>query len=153
MPAKRYRVTLTSEERQQLQQRLTAGRAAARSLMHARVLLKADEGPDGPAWIDAQICEALEVSDTTVERIRQRFVEDGLDVALGRKPTRRVYQRKLDGEQEAQLIALACSPPPLGRRQWSLRLLADRLVELRFIDGVSYETVRQVLKKTSSSPG
>lgn len=153
MPAKRYRVTLTADERQQLQQRLAAGRAAARSLMHARVLLKADEGPDGPAWIDAQICEALEVGDTTVERVRRRFVEDGLDVALGRKPSRRVYQRKLDGEQEAQLIALACSPPPLGRRQWSLRLLADRLVELRFVDGVSYETVRQVLKKTSSSPG
>ena len=153
MPAKRYRVTLTPDERQQLQQRLAAGRAAARSLMHARVLLKADEAPEGPAWIDEQICEALEVSDTTVERIRRRFVEEGLDVALGRKPTRRVYQRKLDGEQEAQLIALACSPPPLGRRQWSLRLLADRMVELRFIDGVSYETVRQVLKKTFSSPG
>jgi transposase len=153
MPAKRYRVTLTVDERQQLQQRLAAGRAAARSLMHARVLLKTDEGPEGPAWTDEQICEAVEISDTTVERIRRRFVEEGLDVALGRKPTRRVYQRKLDGAQEAQLIALACSPPPLGRRQWSLRLLADRLVELRFIDGVSYETVRQVLKKTCSSPG
>jgi len=153
MPAKRYRVTLTHHERQELQQRLTAGRAAARSLLHTRVLLKADESPGGPAWTDAQICVALEVSDTTVERIRRRFVEDGLDVALGRKPTRRVYQRKLDGGQEAQLIALACSPPPLGRRQWSLRLLADRMVELRFIDGVSYETVRQVLKKTFSSPG
>jgi transposase len=153
MPAKRYRVTLALDERQQLQQRLAAGRAAARSLLHARVLLKADESPHGPAWTDEQICEALEVSDTTVERIRRRFVEDGLDIALGRKPSRRVYQRKLDGEQEAQLIALACSPPPLGRRQWSLRLLADRLVELRFIDGVSYETVRQVLKKTSSSLG
>jgi transposase len=153
MPAKRYRVTLTVDERQQLQQRLAAGRAAARSLLHARVLLKADESAEGPAWTDEQICVALEVSDTTVERIRRRFVEDGLDIALGRKPTRRVYQRKLDGAQEAQLIALACSPPPLGRRQWSLRLLADRLVELRFIDGVSYETVRQVLKKTFSSPG
>jgi hypothetical protein len=148
MPAKRYRVTLTTEERQQLRQRLAVGRAAARSLLHARVLLKADEGPEGPAWTDEQICGALEVSDTTVERIRRRFVEDGLDLALGRKPSRRVYRRKLDGEQEAHLIALACSPPPLGRRQWSLRLLADRMVELRFVDGLSYETVRQVLKKT-----
>lgn len=153
MPAKRYRVTLTAEERQQLHQRLTAGRAAARSLLHARVLLKADEGPAGPAWTDEQICGALEVSDTTVARIRRRFVEDGLDLALGRKPTRRVYRRKLDGTQEAHLIALACSPPPLGRRQWSLRLLADRMVELRFVDGLSYETVRQVMKKTFSSPG
>jgi hypothetical protein len=153
MPAKKYRVTLTTDERHQLHERLAAGRAAARSLMHARVLLKADEGPAGPAWTDEQITAALEVADTTVERIRQRFVEDGLEAALGRRPTKRVYHRRLDGEQEAQLVALACSPPPMGRRQWTLRLLADKMVELRFIDGLSYETVRQVLKKTFSSPG
>lgn len=153
MPAKKYRVTLTTEERHQLQERIAAGRAAARSLMHARVLLKADEGPDGPAWTDEQITAALEVADTTVERTRRRFVEEGLETALGRRSSQRVYRRRLDGDQEAQLVALACSPPPLGRRQWTLRLLADRMVELRFVDGLSYETVRQTLKKTLSSPG
>jgi hypothetical protein len=153
MPAKKYRVTLDSDERRQLQERIAAGRAAARSLMHARVLLKADEGPGGPAWTDRQITAALDVADTTIEQIRRRFVEDGLEAALGRRPTTRVYHHRLDGQQEAQLVALACSPPPLGRRQWSLRLLADKMVELRFIDGLSYETVRQALKKTSSSPG
>jgi len=153
MPQKHYRVTLTEIERQQLHERIAAGRAAARSLTRARVLLKADEGPSGPRWTDEQIMAALDVGRSTVERVRRQFVEEGLDATLHPRPSRRVYQRKLDGEQEAHLVALACSPPPVGRRQWSLRLLADKMVELRHLDGLSYETVRRTLKKTVSSRG
>lgn len=153
MSLKRYRVTLTSDERQALDQRLRAGRASAPSLTRARVLLKADAGPDGPAWTDTEIADAFDLNVSTIARIRRRFVEHGIEHTLTRRKGKRVYQRKLDGEQEAHLVALACSPPPVGRRQWSLRLLADRLVELRHVDGVSYETVRRVLKKTASSRG
>ena len=148
-----YRVTLSPSDRATLRRQLSAGTAPARLLTRARILLKADEGPDGPAWTDQQIIAALEVSPTTVVRIRQRFAEGGLQTALQRRPPRREYVRKLDGRQEAALIALACSPPPLGRTQWSLRLLADKAVELQFVDGLSYETVRRLLKKTRSSRG
>ena len=153
MAHKYFRVTLTEDERRGLSERIAAGRAAAQSLTHARMLLKADEGPWGPRWTDQQIMQALEVGRSTVERVRRRFVEEGIEAAISRRAPRRIYRRKLDGEQEAHLVALACSPPPSGRRQWSLRLLADKLVELRFIDGISYETVRQTLKKTNSSRG
>jgi transposase len=151
---KRYRVTLTDEERQELQALIAAGKAAARKLTHARILLKADASPGGPAWIDQRIVEALEVGVATVERVRQRFVEEGLEAALSRKPQQRPRrQPKLDGRAEARLIALACSAPPDGRKQWTLRLLADRLVELEIVEAVSDETVRRVLKKTRSSRG
>jgi len=150
--SKMYVVTLTESQRTSLRQRVAVGSAPARELLHARILLKADEAPNGPAWIDADISTALEVSTSTVERVRRRFVQDGLDAALRRRPPRREYGRKLDGGQEAHLVALACTPPPLGRRRWPLRLLADKLVELRYIDGVSYETVRQVLKKNRLKP-
>ena len=116
-------------------------------------MLKGDEGAGGPAWTDARIAEALEVSVATVERVRRRWVDGGLDAALHRRPPRRQYRRKLDGAQEAHLIALACSAPPPGRQRWTLRLLADRLVELQVVGGVAPETVRQALKKTSSSRG
>jgi transposase len=151
---KRYKVTLTDEERQELQALMASGKAAARKLTHARILLKADASPGGPAWIDQRIVEALEVGVATVERVRQRFVEEGLEAALSRKPQQRPRrQPKLDGRAEARLIALACSAPPQGRKQWTLRLLADRLVELEIVDAISDETVRRVLKKTSSSRG
>jgi len=150
--SKTYVVTLTEQQRLSLRQRIAAGNSPARDLLHARVLLKADEGPNGPAWIDAKISTALEVSTSTVERVRRRFVQDGLDAALRHRPPRREYRRKLDGEQEAHLVALACTPPPVGRRRWTLRLLADKMVELRYIDGVSYETVRQVLRKNRLKP-
>jgi hypothetical protein len=153
MPAKKYRITLTETERQLLRERIAAGHATAQSLMHARILLKADEGPDGPAWKDDQIVTALEISRPTVERVRRRYAEAGLEAALERRPTRRVYRRKLDGELEAHLVALACSEAPPGRSGWSLRLLADRMVALYDLDGVSYETIRRALKKTRSSPG
>ena len=147
--ATKYRVHLTDDERADLHRQLASGRGAARALTHARILLKADESPAGPAWPDAAIAGALDVGLAPIWRVRKRCVEQGPTAALGRKPPDRVYQRKLDGELEARLIALACSPPPMGRRRWTLQLLADTLVELRFIDGLSYETVRRTLKKTS----
>jgi transposase len=127
------------------------GKAAARALLHARILLKADQDQEAAAWSDEAISEALEVHATTVARVRQRFVEQGLDTALRPKPTTRQYERKLDGAAEAHLIALACGPAPEGRAQWTLRLLADKLVELEHVGSVSHETVRRTLKKTSCS--
>ena len=115
--------------------------------MHARILLKTDEGPGGPAWGDDQIVDALEVSRSTVERVRVRCVEEGPDAALRPRPSGQLRLRKLDGAQEAHLIAVACSPPPEGRKRWTLRLLADKLVKLEVVDAVSYETVRRTLKK------
>jgi transposase len=151
---KKYKVTLTTEERNSLQDLIAAGKASAQKLAHARILLKADAAPGGPAWIDARIAEAVEVNVTTVERVRERFVEQGVEAALARKKQDRPSrERKLDGQAEARLVALACSEPPLGRARWTLRLLADKLVELEVVDTVSTETVRQVLKKTNSSRG
>jgi transposase len=146
---KKYAVILTTPQRQQLQALIAAGTAPARQLAHARVLLKADQGPGGPAWVDEAIAAAVEVSQPTVCRIRQRFVERGLEAALQRQAPRRAYARKLDGAQEARLVAVACSAPPAGRKRWSLRLLADKLVELEIADEVSYQTVRRILKKTT----
>jgi transposase len=154
MPQKKYLVTLTSEEREHLARLTSAGKASALVLTRARVLLKADQADGGPAWDDARIAEALDVGHRTVERVRQRFVERGLEAALRRKPQDRPSrERKLDGAAEARLIALACSAPPGERVAWTLQLLADRLVELRVVDAVSDETVRRVLKKTRSSRG
>jgi len=146
---KKYVVTLTEEERQVLRQMVSRGKAAARKLMHARILLKADEAEGGPAWADAEIAEGLDVGTATVGRVRQQFVEEGLQAALERRRPRRVYARKLDGDAEAHLIALACSPAPEGHSRWTLRLLADRMVALEVVDELSYQTVRRVLKKTS----
>ena len=151
---KTYRVTLTAEERQQLQATIAAGKAAARTLAHARILLKADEADGGPAWPDRRIAEALEVSVATVERVRQRLVEQGLEAALRRKEQDRPSREPvIDGRAEARLIALACSAPPRGRKAWTLRLLADKLIELEVVGSVSKEAVRQALKKTRSSRG
>ena len=151
---KKYKVTLTAAERQQLSQLIASGNAAARKLTHARALLKADAGPGGPAWTDQRIAQAVEVSVATVERLRQRFVEQGLDAALDRKKQDRPSRlRTLDGKAEARLIALACAEPPAGRVRWTLRLLADKLVELEIVETVSTETIRRTLKKTNSSRG
>src|ERR671932_2846183 len=120
-------VILTDAERDQLQQLIAAGTAPARKLAHARVLLKADKGPGGPGWVDATIADAVEISQPTISRIRQQFVEAGLEAALNRRAPRRVYARKLDGAQEARLVAPACSEPPTGQARWTLRLLADKL--------------------------
>ena len=145
---KKYIVRLTPEEQTQLLQMIRSGRAAARTLLPARILLKADTIP---AWSDEVISEALEVHATTVARVRQRFVEEGLQAALRPQPSTRRYERKLDGQAEAHLIALACGPAPDGLAKWTLRLLSDKLVELQHVDSISHETVRQVLKKTSCS--
>lgn len=151
---KRYIVTLTMEERSYLKQMIQSGKNKARKITKARILLKADQGTNGPAWNDPKINQALEVSVSTIERLRKRFVEEGLEAALNRrKEAVPRLKRKMDGHQEAQLIALVCSDPPEGRSHWSLRLLADKLVELEVVDTVSYETVRRTLKKINSSPG
>jgi transposase len=151
---KKYKVTLTAEERQHLFALISAGKASAKKLAHARILLKADAAAGGPAWVDARIAAAAEVSIATVERVRQRFVEQGFEAALVRKKQDRPSrERKLDGAAEAHLIALACSPPPDGRSCWTMQLLADQLVALDIVDTVCDETVRRTLKKTRSSPG
>ena len=148
-----YRVKLTTEERAQLHELLAKGKAAARTLTHARILLKTDEGEAGPCLADDEIALDLEVNRSTVERVRIRCVEEGFEVALRPRPSRQVHPRKLDGLQEAHLVKLACSPAPNGRDRWTLRLLADKLVELEIVDGISHETVRQTLKKTNSNLG
>jgi transposase len=151
MPAKRYKVTLEPDERGELEKLISRGKGAARRLAHARILLHADQGEGRPGKIDAEIAEAVGVSVATIERVRQRFVEEGLEVALSPRPPRRLYLRKLDGEAEARLIALACGPPPEGRARWTLRVLAERMVVLGYVETVSHETVRTTLQETNSN--
>jgi transposase len=149
----KYVVRLTPDHRQRLEQMVSSGKHPARVLTRARVLLKADAGTDGPGWEDAAIAEALDCGDRTVARVRQRYAGGGLGAALyAKKPTGRRY-RKLDGQQEARLVALACSPAPDGRGRWTMKLLADRLVELAVVEGIDPATVWRTLKKTSSSRG
>jgi transposase len=153
VPLPKYIVRLTAEERTELEALIHTGKRAASVLIHARILLKADVGEGGPGWDDERMAEAVECGASTVYRVRQAFVEEGLAAALFRKkPTGRQY-RKLDGAQEAHLIALACGAPPEGRATWTLRLLADRRVELEVVDSISPECVRTTLKKTNSSRG
>jgi transposase len=149
---KKYVVELTSEERRQLEGLVKKGKVAGYKIRHAQMLLKADQGRQGPGWRDKQIAQAFGAHLTTVERLRKRFVEEGLEAALERNK-RKNYTRKLDGDGEARLIAIACSEPPEGRNEWTLRLLADRLVELSVVDNISHMTVSRTLKKTNSSPG
>jgi transposase len=148
MRTKRFRVTLTPAERDQLRQLISSGRAPARKLAHARILLKADRPPDQSGPFDADIARAVEVSVNTVERVRQRFVEEGFAAALVPRPSTAPRVTKLDGRGEARLIAEVCSAPPAGQARWTLRLLAERLVELQVVESISYETVRRTLKKT-----
>ena len=150
--AAKYHVTLTEEERTRLEALTQRGRIAARTLTHAWILLKADASAAGPAWSDAQIRAAFGVGGSTIARARRALVEDGLDAALYPKRPPPRLPTKLDGANEAHLIALACSAPPAGRERWTLRLLAARFVTLEG-ESVSYETVRRTLKKTSSSLG
>jgi hypothetical protein len=145
----KYAVRLSEAERAQLRTLVGHGVAPARRLTHARILLKADQGEGGAAWADAAIAGALEVNPATVARVRQQYVTEGLEAALERRPPRREYARKLDGAQEARLVAVACGTPPVGRERWSLRLLADELVRLEVVDAVSHETVRRTLQQTT----
>ena len=153
MPKKKYHIRLSQEERQQLETIVGKGQASAQRQCHARILLLADtHGPEG-GWSDSQIARAVHTSIPTIERVRRVCVEHGLARALERKDPERHYERKLDGQGEAQLIALSCGVPPRGYARWTLRLLAERLVELEIVSEISHETVRQTLKKTHSSRG
>jgi Homeodomain-like domain len=153
MRTKRFRVTLTPAERDELHRLISSGTAPARKLAHARILLQADAPPDQSGPFDADIAAAVDISVHTVGRVRQRFVEEGLPAALVPRPSTAPHPTKLDGRGEASLIAAACSPPPGGQGSWTLRLLADRLVALGIAESISYETVRRTLKKVSSSRG
>ena len=150
---KRYRVTLTESERDDLRKLVSVGKAAAQKLVRARILLLADQAEGGSAKSDPEIVESLGCGRASVERTRKRFVEDGFEEALCPKPSQRVFERKIDGKAEAYLIALACGAPPEGRSRWTLRLLGDQMVTLEHVESVSYETVRRVLKKTNLSLG
>lgn len=144
----KYKVTLTEEERDELKGLVKTGKAAARKLNHARILLLSDEGPSGSGKTDSQIAEALDTGKRTVERVRKRFVEEGVEQAINPRPRpKRPSKVKIKGEIEEQLIDLACSAPPEGRGRWTLQLLADQLVVLTSLDSVSDETVRKTLKK------
>jgi hypothetical protein len=151
---KKYRVQLSQEQRQHLEQEIKTGKGPVRQLMHARILLKADEGAHGPGWPDEQIREALEASVPTIERVRRRFVEQGLADALTRRPQpERPQKRTIDGEQEAHLIALCCSEVPTGHEHWTMRLLADKMVALGYVEHVSHKTVWETLKKMNANRG
>ena len=149
----KYIVKLTPAERSQLKELISSGEASARQIRRAYILLKSDCSKEGPNWSYQAICEAYDVSSLTVYNVRKNYVEDGLKRAIFRKKPDRVYERRLDGKGEARLVALACSAPPDGYESWSLRLLQDRLIRLEVVESISHETIRQTLKKTSSSPG
>lgn len=152
---KRYRVTLEKQEREELEGITRKGSHQSQKVINALILLNCDEGDFNERQVPGEdVAEILRISPRKVDRVKMRFVEEGLEAALGGRQGRRPsYVRKADGEFEARLIALSCSKPPKGHAQWSLRLLADRAVELDYIDSVSYETVRRVLKKTRSNRG
>ena len=149
----KYIVKLSDTERSQLKELISSGEASARQIRRAYILLKSDSSAGGPNWNYKAICEAYEVSSLTVYNVRKNYNEGGLNRAILRKKPERVYKRRLDGEGEAHLIALACSEPPEGYERWSLRLLQDRLIRLEIVDNISHETIRQTLKKTSSNLG
>ena len=149
----KYIVRLSASEREALEGLVNKGKVAAAKRKRAHILLKADANAEGPAWTDEQIAEALDVSVATIHRTRQAYVVQGVEVALERqRPTGRQF-RKLDGAQEAQLVAIACSPPPEGQARWTLTLLADQMVTLEIVEAIGKETVRRTLKKTTSSRG
>ena len=148
----RYRVTLTKEERKELEAMTRRGKTHARRFIHARALLLCDAGTDGPAWNVADVAAALGVTSRAIEHLKKRFVEDGFEAALDRKPRGKPPREVIfDGAFEARLITLACSDAPEGHRRWTVRLLADKAVELRFAESVSHMTVQRVLKKTNLS--
>ena len=151
---KKYIVQLSKEERETLTKLTTSGRGPARMFTRVRILLKADQSDKGPAWSDERISEALDVTVQTIERVRKQLVEEGFDAVLSRrKYTQKVSRKKIDGDVEAHLVALSCSKPPEGRARWTLRLLADSIVELGYVQSISHEAVRQTLKKTNLNRG
>ena len=151
---KKYIVRLSKEEREILTKLITSGRGPARMFTRSRILLKADQSDNGPGWSDEKISEALDVTVQTIERVRKQLVEEGFDAVLSRrKYTQKVSRKKIDGDVEAHLVALSCSEPPLGRARWTLRLLADTIEELGYVQNISHEAVRQTLKKTNLNRG
>lgn len=150
---KKYKVTLEKEEREELLSIIKKGKHSSKKVIHALILLNCDEGEYSEKVKNEEISKVLKVGDRTIDRVKKKFVEEGFEVALTNRPTTRVYEKKADGELEAHLIALSCSKPPVGFTRWSLRLLADKMVELDYVENISYETVRRVLKKTNLSPG
>jgi len=151
---KRYKVTLEEEERESLKAITRRGSHNSQRVINALILLNCDEGKfQERAVKNEDVAAVLKISMRKIDRVKKRFVEEGLDVALGGRKGERVYKKKADGDLEAHLVALSCSEPPEGYSRWSLRLLADQAVELKYVDSISYETVRRVLKKTRSSPG
>jgi len=154
MPKVKYRLALTQDERDELNAIVAKGKHNSQKVLNALILLNCDEdAPESRRLREADIAEVLHVSAMKMHRVKRRFVEEGLDIALNGHRGQRTYEKKADGEFEAHLVALSCSEPPRGHTRWSLRLLADKLVELEYVDNVSYETVRRVLKKTNSSLG
>ncbi len=150
MPTKRYVVQLTDDERNFLIQLIGSKGVAAQKRTRAQILLKADAGAQGPGWIDRRVAEAFDVTSRTVENVRRRLVEEGIEATVSRKPQcRPSRQRLLDGEKEAKLVAICCSQVPAGRTRWTLTMLADELVRLEIVEDISHETVRKVLKKTT----
>lgn len=151
---KKYIVKLSKDERDTLKKIITSGRGPARMFTRARIILKADQGQHGPSWGDEKISNALDVTVQTIERIRKQFVEEGLESVLSRRPyIQKVSRKKIDGDVEAHLIALSCSEPPEGFARWTLRLLANKIVELGYVENISHEAVRQALKKTNLNRG
>ena len=150
---KKHIVKLAEEERTYLVEKISSGVESASSLRRAWVLLKADQGEHGPAWTDERISEAYELSKTSVYQIRKRYHQRGVKGTVARKKPDRIYERCLDGEAEAHLIAITCSKAPEGYDRWSLRLLRDEMVALEYVESVSHETIRTTLKKTNSNPG
>lgn len=154
MPKVKYRLALTKEEREELEAIVSKGKHNAQKVLNALILLNCDENAPTPRMFREQdIADVLKVSAMKLYRVKQRFVDEGLQIALNGHKGQRTYEKKADGEFEAHLVALSCSKPPPGHVRWSLRLLADKVVELQYADSISYETVRRVLKKTNSSLG
>ena len=150
---KKYIIKLTKREKENLSDIASKGKGSAKKILHARVLLKADAGSYGESWTDEKIVEAFDIGVRTVERIRERCVTEGLEAALTRREHKRYRPPKLDGKQEAYLVSIACSKAPEGRKRWTLRLLADKMVEMKYVDKLSHEGVRKTLKKMQLSLG
>ena len=149
MPSKKYIVDLSPSERNYLEEITNKGKTAAYKMNHARILLKADINQEEGGWTDSKISEALNIGHATIERVRKRFVEEGIESALNRRKQKNRRSRIIDGEKEAYLIAIACSQTPVGKSHWTLQMLADKMVELKVVEKVSTETIRQTLKKTN----
>jgi len=150
---KKYKVTLRLKEREELLAIIKKGKHTSKKVIHALVLLNCDEGKYSDKVKNEDVAKVLQIGHRTIDRVKKRFVEEGFEAALTNRPTTRVYDKKADGDVEAHLVALSCSEPPTGFSRWSLRLLADKMVELEYVEDISHETVRRVLKKTNLNPG